>query len=108
LEMMSSLALIAIVVFAIMFLVRRLRGGVATPAMQGAQRRQGAGNSFQTSQPAHNTMRESTSAGGGTAGGASTPPAQPIAPSWFIPDDFDTVAFLANAKKQFVEIQGVW
>src|SRR5690606_11710547 len=35
-------------------------------------------------------------------------PAPPVDKSWFIPGDFDTAAFLANAKRQFIEIQSVW
>ncbi|MGB6103744.1 MAG: Tim44-like domain-containing protein, partial [Pusillimonas sp.] len=35
-------------------------------------------------------------------------PAPPVDKSWFIPGDFDTAAFLANAKAQFIEIQAVW
>src|SRR5690606_27815305 len=35
-------------------------------------------------------------------------PAPPVDQSWFIPSDFDTSAFLANAKRQFIEIQAVW
>src|SRR5690606_12422789 len=46
LEMMSSLILIALVVFAIMFIVRRLRGpATATQAAGGAMRREGMGGS---------------------------------------------------------------
>ncbi len=109
LEMMSSLALIAIVVFAILFLVRRLRGGAASPAMQGAARQQGGNNTFHTSHPAQSTMRESAQpVATGGVGGVAAAPAQPVDPSWFIPADFDTTAFLSNAKAQFIAIQGVW
>ncbi|CAM5786759.1 TIM44-like domain-containing protein [Castellaniella caeni] len=29
-------------------------------------------------------------------------------PSWFIPADFDVPAFLAQAKQQFTQVQGLW
>jgi predicted lipid-binding transport protein (Tim44 family) len=34
--------------------------------------------------------------------------AAPVDEKWFIPADFDTPAFLATAKAQFVAIQAVW
>uniref|UniRef100_A0A1I8ADJ9 Tim44 domain-containing protein n=1 Tax=Steinernema glaseri TaxID=37863 RepID=A0A1I8ADJ9_9BILA len=71
LEMMSSLLLIGLVIFAVLFIVRRFRGSAARPAMQQAG-------------------------------------APPVDESWFIPGDFDTPTFLANAKTQFVEIQKLW
>jgi len=105
LEMMSSLILIALVVFAIMFIVRRLRGGgPVTQAAGGAMRREGMG--------ASDWARPSTPAGGALSGAAAAEP-EPVAPQqtqdgWFIPAGFDTPAFLANAKKQFIAIQGIW
>lgn len=32
----------------------------------------------------------------------------PADPSWFIPEGFDTPAFLENAKTQFAQIQALW
>lgn len=107
LEMMSSMVLIALLVFAVMFIVRRLRGAssAARPAMQGAQgtfRTSGSGNApaqpwGQPSQPAHEPAASVASA-----------PAAPADESWFIPGDFDTSTFLANAKAQFIAIQKIW
>ncbi|MAL01340.1 MAG: hypothetical protein CL536_04230 [Alcaligenaceae bacterium] len=108
LEFMSSLILIGLLAFAIMFIVRRLRGAASGPATQSA------GMQRNNQQGSHEVWR--------------TPSAQPeatsVAPvaatdvpgmlstadqgSWFIPDDFDTGAFLANAKKQFLEVQRLW
>jgi len=107
LEMMSSLLLIALVVFAIMFIVRRLRGGgpaTAAQAAGGAMRREGMG--------ASDWARPSAPAGGALSGAAAAE-LEPVAQQtpqdgWFIPEGFDTASFLANAKKQFIAIQGIW
>lgn len=107
LEMMSSLIVIALVIFAIMFIVRRFRG-TRTPAtaMQGAaggMRREGLGEA--------EWQRPSTPAAGPMAAPAPVdPPAAAEAPQdgWFIPGGFDTASFLANAKQQFIVIQGIW
>lgn len=104
LEFLSSAVLIALAVFAIMFLVRRLRGA-ASPATQSAggmqrsshQQPQSTPSSWQTSMPA-----------AAPAPAAEAAPQQTVDPSWFIPADFDLPSFLANAKQQFVTIQGIW
>lgn len=97
--------LAALVVFAIMFVVRMLRGGAARPAFQGA----GSAGSPQDT----GMMRES-------AAPVAAPTAAPVASTfgadathqtgsnWFIPSDFDTNRFLQEAKQQFVAIQKVW
>jgi predicted lipid-binding transport protein (Tim44 family) len=108
------LALIAgVVVFGVMFIMRRMRGPQA--AAQGA----GAGAGGMSNQS--NAMwRESNepvtqapvslpaSATGSmsAAGFGSDAPAPDQ--NWFIPVDFDTQRFLSEAKKQFVSIQKVW
>ncbi len=116
LEFLSSAILIGLVIFAVIFLVRKLRGGTRQPAMAHG------GHS-------NNSFRNAGNAGnGGNVGNPlrrqqSAPPQAPVAPaapmaataaaapadtSWFIPDNFDTSAFLANAKQQFIRIQGIW
>jgi len=110
LEMMSSLILIALVIFAIMFIVRRLRGPrTATQAAGGAMRREGMGGSDWTrpATPPVGTAPASAAPASMTAA-EPAPVAQQNQDGWFIPQGFDTAAFLANAKKQFVAIQGVW
>ncbi|OZI20703.1 hypothetical protein CAL26_24805 [Bordetella genomosp. 9] len=116
-EMLSSLLLIGLVVFAVLFIIRRLRGAGPRPAMQGAyggMARQG--DTAATQAPA---WRQALPAAG-AAGAASTPAPQPVAAApaavpradadgnWFVPGDFDTQGFLKQAKEQFVRIQGVW
>ena len=110
LEMMSSLLLIGLVIFAVLFIVRRLRGSSARPAMQqaGAQpmmRNNQAPTPWQQSNPAPAAAPVPAAA---PAAAAAAVPAPPVDESWFIPGDFDTPTFLANAKGQFVEIQKLW
>jgi predicted lipid-binding transport protein (Tim44 family) len=112
LEMMSSLLLIGLLVFGVMFIVRKLRGGAARPAMQ-----QAGGSSpmnrHANTQP-QNTWRQAGPAAAtatpavASAAPVSTVPAPPVDEKWFIPGDFDTSTFLATAKAQFLEIQAVW
>ena len=107
-EFMASLLLIGLVVFAVLFLVRRLRGGAARTAMQGA----GQGGSFNRDQQAQPMWRESLQPTANAAPAAAVPAAAATAPdtdeSWFIPGNFDTPQFLKKAKEHFVEIQKIW
>ncbi|NYT62692.1 Tim44 domain-containing protein [Alcaligenaceae bacterium] len=113
LEMISSMLLIGLLVFGVMFIVRRMRGGAARPAMQqagnGPLQRQNTQD-----QPPQNILRQASqpvaaAATAATATAAVAPvPAAPVDEKWFIPGDFDSSTFLANAKSQFIEIQAVW
>ncbi len=113
-EFLSSALLIALVVFAIMFIVRRLRGAGPRPAAQGAYG-QGAGQQGQ--QPLwRESLKPAAPAAPAAVPAASVAAAAPAAAlpkagedgNWFIPGDFDTVGFLKQAKEQFVRIQAVW
>ncbi len=108
LEMMSSLLLIGLLVFAVLFIVRRLRGGAAAPAAQGAA----AGGMQRTAHESWQPQAQQPQAAPVSPAAPATPAAfsdaRPADLSWYIPGDFDTPAFLANAKKQFVEIQKIW
>jgi predicted lipid-binding transport protein (Tim44 family) len=116
---MLVMALIAgVVIFGVMFILRRMRG--PQQAAQGA----GAGNApfggNMSNNPSNGMMRESqepaaqapvalpTSATGAmsAAGFGSDAPAPDQ--NWFIPVDFDTQRFLSEAKNQFISIQKVW
>lgn len=111
-EFLGSALLIAAVVFAVMFIIRRLRGAGPRTATQGAFN--GANNApGQQQQP---MWREALKP---TAAAAPAAAAAPVAPpavlpkagednNWFVPGDFDTPAFLKQAKEQFVRIQAVW
>ncbi|TEA78302.1 Tim44 domain-containing protein [Allopusillimonas ginsengisoli] len=110
LEFMSSLLLIGLVVFAVIFLVRKLRGGAARPALQTG----GASPMRRQAEPAQPTWQRQHAGPAAAPAAASVGvapaavPAPPVDKSWFIPGDFDTASFLANAKSRFIEIQAVW
>lgn len=116
LEFLSSAILIGLVIFAIIFLVRKLRGGARQPAMA-----QAGNNSFRNANNNNASAYRRTSSAAApaqtsapvTPAASSAPavaavPAAPVDTSWFIPENFDTPAFLANAKQQFVKIQALW
>lgn len=109
LEFLSSAILIAIVVFGVMFILRRLRSSVTRPATAGA----GVYSGSHTANSIFRTSLESqpsavTPAATSVPSVADTQVAQPLDSNWFIPADFNTVAFLQEAKKQFVFIQDLW
>ncbi|MDO5680926.1 MAG: TIM44-like domain-containing protein [Pelistega sp.] len=121
LEFLSSAILIGLVIFGIMFIVRRLRGGAQRPAFQGAGQgtNQGAmrhSDNLRTPEPmqrndfgaqnAQNTQPFTPASASIPA--ATTEVAQPVDTSWYIPADFNTVAFLQEAKKQFAHVQAIW
>ncbi len=98
-EFLGSALLIGLVVFAVLFIVRRLRGAAPRQAMQGAYNAS-AGQQAQQ-QP---VWRESLA----PAPAAATLPKAGEDGNWFIPGDFDTPRFLQQAKEQFVRIQAIW
>ncbi|HEY9320484.1 MAG TPA: TIM44-like domain-containing protein [Achromobacter sp.] len=113
-EFLGSALLIAAVVFAVMFIIRRLRGAGPRTATQGAFN--GANNApGQQQQPMWREALKPTAAAAPAAAAAAAPVAPPaVLPqvgadnNWFVPGDFDTPAFLKQAKEQFVRIQAVW
>ena len=115
-EFLSSALLIAVAVFAVMFIIRRLRGAAPRTATQGAFN--GANNApGQQQQPAWREALKPAAAAPAAAAASvaaapmATPAALPKAgedSNWFVPGDFDTPNFLKQAKEQFVRIQAVW
>lgn len=113
-EFLSSALLIAVVVFGVMFIIRRLRGAAPRPATQGAFG--GANNA--SGEPQQQPMWRETlkPAAPAAAPVAAAVAAAPVAATpkagddnnWFVPGDFDTPNFLKQAKEQFVRIQAVW
>ncbi|WP_241050431.1 Tim44 domain-containing protein [Achromobacter xylosoxidans] len=111
-EFLSSALLIALVVFAVMFIIRRLRGAAPRPATQGAFG--GANNApgQPQQQPMWREALKPTAPAAAPAAAAAAPAA--VLPkagddnNWFVPGDFDTPNFLKQAKEQFVRIQAVW
>lgn len=109
LEFMSSLLLIGLVIFAIMFIVRKLRGAAPRMATQNAS--SGTNNLYRQSASNHATPATVTSINNpspqaATAFGADS--TATVDESWFIPENFDTPGFLNNAKQQFINIQALW
>jgi predicted lipid-binding transport protein (Tim44 family) len=113
LEMMSSLLLIALLVFAVMFIVRRFRAGSNNGPVLQKTANPGSARSYEQSRPApeapaHNAWRQGSGPLTSTGAAPAVVPAAPVDEKWFVPADFDTPAFLAQAKTQFIEIQRVW
>ncbi|MGB6155716.1 MAG: TIM44-like domain-containing protein [Castellaniella sp.] len=114
LEFLSSALLIGLVIFAVMFLVRRLRGAQSPLASAGAGQG-GASYRQSASQGSQAPAWGSTSGSSAPAASASAAPviqAVPSVdapdPSWFVPADFDIPAFLVQAKQQFTRVQTLW
>ncbi|RSE91616.1 Tim44 domain-containing protein [Achromobacter aegrifaciens] len=111
-EFLGSALLIAAVVFAVMFIIRRLRGSGPRTATQGAFG--GANNApgQQQQQPMwRETLKPAAPAAAAPVAAAAAPAAMPKMGddnNWFVPGDFDTPNFLKQAKEQFVRIQAVW
>lgn len=111
---MLVMALIAgVLVFGVMYIMRRLRGPqpAAQGAGAGAGRMSNQNNAMwrETSEPvaqAPVALPSSVTGSMSAAGFGSDAPAPDQ--NWFIPVDFDTQRFLNEAKKQFVSIQKVW
>lgn len=111
LEFLSSMILIGLVVFAVMWLVRRLRGAQRPMAPAGHSYRQGA--SHDSAWPGGSSAAGGVPPVAGGAAPAAAPEIQsvssPVAdPSWFIPAGFDVPTFLSQAKQRFVQIQALW
>ena len=118
LEAISSMLLIGLVVFAIVFIVRRLRNAGPRHATQGAFNTSRSAND-QPQQPMRREAVTPVEKGPVAFPGASSASAAPVAAAaavpakdaegnWFIPGDFNTQQFLTQAKSQFVAIQAIW
>ncbi|MGY8523620.1 Tim44 domain-containing protein [Paracidovorax citrulli] len=126
---LSNLILIALIAFVAIWLIRKFRGGnkrnqpayagAAAGAAGGASARNDFGGFNRTSdRPSEPVLRDSVQqrgpvigerlsqpVGGVAAAGAATVAA---AQPWGVPADFDTEAFLRNAKVYFVRLQAAW
>jgi predicted lipid-binding transport protein (Tim44 family) len=111
-EFMASLLLIALLVFAVIFIVRRLRGAGRQPAFQGAgshhaspMQRQG-----HVPQPQSATLSRRAAPAAAAAHPAVASTAAPAVQdeSWHIPAGFDTQQFLQHAKQHFIDLQDAW
>jgi len=98
------IALLAgLALFAIRFFMRGMRPGA--PAQAGAQ---AAGAMSRQSFEMPGLGRDQGHAFGSASGGTSQGMSEPVVGSWFIPAGFDQMAFIEEAKKQFVAIQKAW
>ncbi|WP_159991681.1 Tim44 domain-containing protein [Pelistega ratti] len=114
-EFFSSLILIGLVVFGVMFIIRRLRANSSPRyAANGPQASAYAqDNTVQAKdffQQRTTTTSPSVNEGINTLSSPSVAEtvSQAIDSNWFIPSDFDKTAFLQEAKKQFMHIQALW
>ena len=119
---LANVILIAVIAMIALWLFRKFRGGAArtqTPAYAGMGN--GSGNNSPFGGSARNaepTLRQAEPAqptgyngaaanpvmGGAAAGAAAAAVQQP----WGVPADFDTEAFLRNAKVHYVRLQAAW
>lgn len=114
LSFLSNLILIALVAFAAIWLIRKFRGGskrTQQPAYAGA------GNAPNLGRNAEPMLRELTPVPSASPATNTVLPAAAAAPvatdavaqqPWGVPADFDTEAFLRNAKVHFVRLQAAW
>jgi predicted lipid-binding transport protein (Tim44 family) len=109
-ELLGSLLVIALLVFAGMFIWRMLRGGQASSAARRTMEpafeapRATARSAYAPSAAARPGSIAATLGSVGT-----TPAAVAAAPdAWGVPADFDADAFLRSAKVHFVRLQAAW
>ncbi|AGW88816.1 MULTISPECIES: Tim44 domain-containing protein [Cupriavidus] len=114
LSFLSNLILIALVAFAAIWLIRKFRGGskrTQQPAFAGA------GNAPNLGRNAEPMLREPTPVPSASPATNTVLPAAAAAPlaadavaqqPWGVPADFDTEAFMRNAKVHFVRLQAAW
>ncbi|WP_454719985.1 MULTISPECIES: Tim44 domain-containing protein [Cupriavidus] len=107
---LSNLILIALVVFVAMWLIRKFRGGgrAQQPAYAGG----GLGGMNGGSGGSEPVLRQQVPAAASNpvmpAAGAAAPVMAGAAQPWGVPADFDTAAFLRNAKVYYVRLQAAW
>jgi len=105
LSLLSNLILIALVAFVVMWLVRKLRGGNRQqPAYAGAGGMAGGTEPMLRQQAPAGAPEPVMPASGAATAAAAGAAQQP----WGVPADFDTEAFLRNAKVHFVRLQAAW
>ncbi len=119
---LANVILIAVIAMIALWLFRKFRGGAArsrTPAYAGM----GNGNASSSNyggmdRQAEPTLRQSEPASyngaaanpvmGGAAAAATAATAATAPQPWGVPADFDTEAFLRNAKVHYVRLQAAW
>ncbi len=112
-SMMANVIIIALIAFAVMWLIRRFRGNKSqsqTPAYAGAGSDASSNNSLrqqwdnqqQPQQPQQTAFQTAAPVAAGAAAGAAA------AESFGVPAGFDTEGFLRSAKVYFNRLQAAW
>lgn len=112
-EGLGSILMIALLVFAGVFIWRMLRGSrnaaPANPRMEPAYAGGDAGSASSANPPNSAYTPMSGSAMPGSVASLASSAAGPVAAAqWGVPDDFDSAAFLRNAKVYFIRLQAAW
>jgi predicted lipid-binding transport protein (Tim44 family) len=116
LSFLSNLVLIALAVFVVMWLIRKFRGGAERQQPAYAGQAGGLGGMERGAEPALRqqaplgTPDTAASPAGQPAFEPASQPAAAATPQqpWGVPADFDTEAFLRNAKVHYVRLQAAW
>ncbi|MDF6548058.1 TIM44-like domain-containing protein, partial [Escherichia coli] len=107
-SLLSNLILIALVAFVVMWIIRKVRGSRPQgPAYATGGPSLGGDREPYVPQPAAQSCNLGGSAASGQAVNAQPAAAAPQQP-WGVPADFDTQAFLRNAKVYFIRLQAAW
>lgn len=108
---LANAILIGLAVFAAVWLFRKLRGGNARrqePAFAGMARQADPFAGQQPQQPMMQPAAQPTVLPGAVAATGATAAVATAPETWSVPADFDTDAFLRNAKVYFVRLQAAW
>ena len=119
-SMLSTLLMLALLAFAVMFIVRMFRrkdtpanaqfqgGGYNQPAAAGMTPEIGSGLNQQYQPQPQSFQGQGTASGVSLNKGATVAPAAAAHTPWGVPGDFDTEAFLRHAKSSFIRMQAAW
>jgi predicted lipid-binding transport protein (Tim44 family) len=117
-SMLSTLLMLALLAFAVMFVVRMFRrkdtpansqfsGGFNQPAPAGVPTPD-IGSGLQQQYQPQSYQGQGTASGVSLNKGATVAPAAAAHTPWGVPGDFDTEAFLRHAKSSFIRMQAAW
>jgi len=106
---LSNVILIGAIAMLAFWLIRKFRGGGAARRQEPAFAGMGGNDLSRNAEPAFRQPEPANpvlggAAAGAVAGAAAAAPQQP----WGVPADFDTEAFLRNAKVHYVRLQAAW
>jgi predicted lipid-binding transport protein (Tim44 family) len=109
-SMLSTLLMLALLAFAVMFIVRmfRRKDTPANAQFQGGGFNQPAPAGVPTPDIGSGLQPPQSYQGQGSASGVSLNKAPAPHTPWGVPGDFDTEAFLRHAKSSFIRMQAAW